>query len=439
MKGFITLFLILIISFPICLVSAQDASVESTSSLTFSKEFSIAQGRISIGNDQVSIDITPNLDLTFREDMILSTKSPTKYAEKGKSSSLLIEATNVVSSIDLSGDLTISLTWDFGLTRGSRDIPVADVNFMYSISETMGAPQDIILGDYLLFAGTIPVVGVYISLFMKPVAQYTPTLSGTISTQGPASTTPVNLNWDGESVSTRLDFTGTEPVSVTLSNPTLTLKEFKMYLKFSAVIAMVPIPAVPFNIVDLSDQVLSTSSSSLITYEPNLYTLHNELVDSFALLTSQVDDIVTTLSNVESGLTSTNSEINTLIDEVSSLATEITSLNTMYENLEGSIAQLDIGSGDSDSSQSVQYILDEVSSLKSKTQELTAQFDSIQDDVDTIQDTVDEVRQSLSSIDPDIDGIRRTGGSTLVYLTLAISLLGLGAGIYSIWIQKRNL
>ena len=67
------------------------------------------------------------------------------------------------------------------------------MNLGYSMLDKMGDAQEVILGEYLLFTGTIPIVGIQISLFMRPIIEYTPTLQGSLNIIGPATASTPSL------------------------------------------------------------------------------------------------------------------------------------------------------------------------------------------------------------------------------------------------------
>lgn len=309
-----------------------------------------------------------------------------------------------------------------------------DVNFKYSISEKMGSPQNIILGDYLLFAGTIPIAGLYVSIYMKPIVQYIPELSGRLTSQGSTSIYPSNLIWNSESVTSQIDFYKTEPVNLDLTSTILTLSNFKMYLEFSAVIAFVPIPAVTFDVVSLGNEVLTSSTVNLLHFEPNLYALYTELENT-------LDSLTTTIAQLESSMTHVEDEIQSVNSHLISLSSELSLVSEKYDSLENSINQLEWGSTDIQDSTRIEEILDDQRSLNSTLEDLTSQYNVLLYDVDLVEESLNQVRLSLASIESEsaTDGDPFGGNElTVIYMAFLFSIVGCAAGIYSAYQVRKT-
>ncbi|MEM2889378.1 MAG: hypothetical protein QXR42_07905, partial [Candidatus Bathyarchaeia archaeon] len=227
------------------------------------------------------------------------------------------------------------------------DVPVIIMNLEHSILDRMGESQEIILGEYLLFSGTVPVLGIQISLFMIPIIEYTPTLQGGLNIVGPAVASPSNLNWNQDSVSTSISFTDTEPVSISLSNPRLIINNFKMNLKIYAIIIATTISAPDIELVNLGDYSISSSTVNLISYDPNYFALYMELQQLNLELASRLQEVqqsiitlTAEINNLETTVTNMEEEISLIDSKVESYINELDNITTKYDELNNSIAML---------------------------------------------------------------------------------------------------
>lgn len=299
MKRFLlSIFFIVLLAYPVNYSYAQNEGIKSATPLSFIKTFPIVQREGSLRASGISIGVKVNSKIVFREDMVLLTRSSYKYAEKGKSTTLGIDVSNAISLLELTGDVTISISHRLG----SIDIPVKVMDIKYAVPETMGTSQYVIMEEHQLYSGTIPGLGIQVSIYVRPVVRYTPTLSGSLMIQGPASSTPTSLNWNQESVATQIDFSESEPVSVFLSDPRFTLNDFRFVLEIYAIIAVATTPSIELEIVNLGDYSLSSSTVNLISFEPNYYVLYTELQKTYSTLASTLQEFRQSLDNLSNRL-----------------------------------------------------------------------------------------------------------------------------------------
>ena len=319
---------------------AMDETLSKSTSISFIKYFPLVHAERSLGHSGVSIGISIDSSLTYRGNMILFSKSSYKYAERGKTATLQIEISNFVSSVDLNADVSITISYGIG----SIDVPVKVMNLEYSILDKMGNIRKIILGEYLLFSGTIPVVGIQVSLFMRPIIEYTPTLRGSLSIIGPATASPASLRWNQESVTSSIHFTDTKPVLTSLSNPKLTLNNLKVNLEIYAIITAITVSAPDIKLVNLGDYSISSDSVNLISYDPNYFVLYTELQKSYSELSSRLQEIqrsLTTLTREINDLKTTiTKEISLLDSQIKTHATALNNLTAEYDELKNSLTAI---------------------------------------------------------------------------------------------------
>lgn len=319
---------------------ASNDTLSKSTSLSFIKHFPIVHAKRSFGSSTVSIGINVDSSLTYRGNMILYSKSSYKYAEKGKTTSLRIEVSNFVSSVELNLDTDVSISYGIG----SIDVPIKVMKLKYSILDRIGENQEIILGEYLLFSGTIPVLGIQVSLFMRPVIKYTPTLQGGLNIVGPATASPSSLVWNQKSVTSSIRFTDTKPVLISLSNPRLILNDLKVGLEVYAFITAVTVSAPDIELVNLGDYLVSSSSVNLISYDPNYFVLYTELQQSYSELASRLQEIhqsLTTLTTEVNNLKITlTNEINLLNSQIKTNSNQLNNITAKYNEVKNSLTSM---------------------------------------------------------------------------------------------------
>jgi len=277
----------------------QSEALSNSTPLSFIKIFPVVQRENTLSASGISIGVTVNSTLIYREDMVLLTKSSYKYAEKEKSTTLTIDTFNAISLLELSGNVTIYISY----TLGRIDLPLKVIDIKYAVPETIGTSQEAIMGEYVLFSGTIPVIGTQVSIFMRPVVEYTPAFSGILTIQGPASATPTSLQWDQDSVMAQMNFSNSQPVSVFLSDPKLTLNDFRVVLEiYAIIIGVVSTPSMNLEMVNLGDYVISSSAVNLVSFEPNYYVLYTELQESYSTSASTLQQVQQSLVNLSNRL-----------------------------------------------------------------------------------------------------------------------------------------
>ena len=256
----VLLFILLLLS-KYTYLCAKDEKLSKSASLSFIKKFPIVRAERSFGYSKVSIGISVNSTLKYRGNMILYSRSSSKYVDKGKTTVLQIEVSNFVSSVELNIDTSILISYSVG----SISVPMKIMHLKYSVLDKIGEFQEVILGEYLLFSGTVPVLGIQINLFMRPIISYTPTLRGILNVIGPAKALQPVLNWNQKSITSSIHFTDTKPVLVTLLNPKLILNDLKVNLEIYAIITTVTVSTSDIELVKLGDYSINSSSINLIS------------------------------------------------------------------------------------------------------------------------------------------------------------------------------
>jgi hypothetical protein len=154
---------------------------------------------------------------------------------------------------------------------------------------------------------------------MRVSVEWTPTLSGNLAIDGPASVASTDLEWSQNLLSTQVTFLANEPVSMTFSDPILALNSFKVVVYFYAMYGVISSPSFPVDVVTLGDYYLSSPSVNLISFEPNYYILYNELKQSIIALNStlqQLQDSQITLSNELEDVIASFNQINEKVNSL---------------------------------------------------------------------------------------------------------------------------
>ena len=317
------LLLFFLSSYYIGYLYAENEALRNSTPLSFVKVFPLTTQEGRIGQSGVSIGIKVEAQLMYRVDVILLTSYSNKYSEKGKSATLKIEASNVISLLELIGNTNTY----FEYPGGRIDVPLRPINIKYAIPETIGIPQNVIMGEYLIYTGTVPIVGaLQISIFMRPTVRYTPNLRGNVLLQGPVLISPQNLYWNQKSVTAELHFTENSPVNVFLADPELILKGFRMILEVYAIIGIVSTPPMELEIVSLGDFSLSSPIVNLVSFEPNYYALYREISAILQQVQQSLDALAVKYRDFESSL-------NTLSQNVANLQLQVNQLASLPQPL----------------------------------------------------------------------------------------------------------
>jgi hypothetical protein len=375
------------------LVRAEGA--RSSKPLSFVKIFPIVRSEGNLGTNDISIGITLDAQLTLREDAILSVQSSYKYAERGKSATLSMAITNAVSLLSLSGEAMIH----FSFLGGSWDYHLMGIDIKYAVPEKIGSPQHIMMGEYLLYTGTVPVpiAPIQVSLFMRPVVTYTPKVSGSIAVQGPAVVSPTFLRWDQATITAQVQFSESQPVDMLLSTPSFTLEDFSLVPEVRAVVTAVPVGPVSLPpIVNAGDYSTQTTTVDLISFEPNYYDLYSELRSSY-------ESVVGALNDVQLSLNQLSSRLDEAVD----------SLNKLN---------------------------DRTAALDSKTSDIGKQLDSLKETYGETKRGVDELAGSVASLAERVNTLESTGRDvlTLFYIVTLALILAAVSLVFSVLAWRRG-
>jgi archaellum component FlaC len=413
-KNLFLLILAALLSYPIIHCYAQN-DLSNSASLSFARNFPAVDAARSLGVSGISINVTVGSRLKYRSSVILFTECSSKYAEGGSSTSVESTVSNAVSSFELSVEANTSI--DYGI--GTMDVPTYTLLLEYAVLETMGSSQSIVMGEYLLFSGRLPFFGVQVSIFMRPVVAYTPTLSGNAVTTGSASASPSSLHWNQESVNYQVEFSQSEPVVLFLSSPTSILDNFNLVLELYAIINTETVYALPMDVVGSGDYSLRSPSVTLLSFEPDYYALYSELQESYATLASSMQHTEESLSNL-------TSEMELLKEDIRSLALQLQNLTQRLEYLE--TLQLQNLTQRVEHLEKENPLLANFTALKDQVQTLSASWDNLTGSVDRLTDKVDAVSQRLDESER----------SFILAVAVPMSLAGFFLGAISLWKSFKN-
>jgi hypothetical protein len=398
---FLALLLIFSSSVQVYSSYAQDNILSNITSLSFVKVFPLLQDSLSLEGSGVSIGIGVDTHATFREDVILLTESSRKYAERETVTILTMSATSALSLIELSGEIDISLAYG----AWSTNVPVNIVDMKLTIPTTIGSSNYMRLAETQLYSGTVPIVGIQVSIYMRPMIQYSTALRGDLLIQGPASATPTNLLWNQKTVTSQISFSQTTPIDVQLDNPKLLLNSFSISLEFRSVITFVPTPYVPLQIVSFTNYEVGASKVHLISFDPDYYALYTELQTSVNTLTS-------TLEEIQNNLMSLSNDISNLNHEVSSMNTMIQAIDLQINNVEGLTSNL---------SQNISAHESQIISLSTK--------------VDGLSDDIINMVNDLSTLNTKVNQFTARDESSFIIIaivSIVVSVISFGIALLSI-------
>jgi hypothetical protein len=282
---------------------------------------------------------------------------------------LQVTATNAQSVIQFVSNIAIRLSWNFGGVSipyvgtigniaGSETITPVDVDYSYPLPESIGSAQNISLGSRLVYTGALPVAGVEFTIFVRPVLQWTPTLSGGLSVTGSATATPNTLNWTGNTANTQLAFEGNGPVDLSLSNPQLNLQGFRLRLDFPVIIALAPFTAYSSYLISQASYSITSPAADLISFEPNTFALLTRLSSAVAGIQQSLSATEALLANaIHNGSASILSTLPGRIDTLNK------SIQTTSQSLQNSLNQMS------------QSLLSQSSTVGSEISDIRSQMD----------------------------------------------------------------
>lgn len=405
-RSLFLLILSALLSYPIAYSRAQ-SNLSNSASLSFAMNFSRREATRNLEESGIVMSITVDSQLTYRGSAILFTESPVKYAEENLSATVRSTVSNAVSSFELDVEANISI--DYGI--GSINAPTYTSTLQHAVLETMGSSQTVAMGEYVLFIGHLPVLGVQLSIFMRPIVTYTPALSGNLAIEGPASVSPSSLYWNQEDVTYLVQFSGSEPTDLLLSNPTLTLDDFSFALEFYAIMTSTPVYAPAVNVAGPGDYPMSSSDLGLLSFEPNYYALYSELQGSYAALAS-------TLQNTQNSLDELTNELGLLRDEIGLLAPQLQDLTQRVDDLERE-----------------DPLYANLTALGDQVQTLSANWENLADSMDQLTDEVNALTIEVNTVNRRLDESEQ---STIVAIAFVAALVSLVIGSTSLWKAFNN-
>ena len=245
--------------------------IENTVPLSFSETFPIKSDEVELTLSGITIKITVDSSAEYKGQALLHTEASCKYSDKEHSGTLEIAAMNVLSVLELKTQGTITIT------PGNIEHQIEAMSFQYVVPETIGTPKRFEGNPQPLLSYVVPMIGIELSVFVKPVFTYTPTLSGRLFTEGSATVSPSELVWGTASVGATIYFLESEPVDVFLGEPTLTLEDFRFVLEVYAEISGIETPTKDLDIVNLGDYSTATATTHVTSFQPDYYELYKEL------------------------------------------------------------------------------------------------------------------------------------------------------------------
>jgi len=405
-KSLFLLILVALLSYPVAHSSAQNR-LSSSASLSFARNFPRTKSSRILEESGIVMNITVDSQLTYRGNVILFTESPARYAETGSSATVKSTASNAISSLELSTEANISINYGIGRINA----PTYTSTLHHTVLEKMGSSQTVAMGEYVLFIGHLPVLGVQLSIFMRPVVTYTPALSGNVVAEGPASVSPSSLHWGQEYVTYAVQFSGSEPTGLLLSNPTFILDNFKFMLEFYAIMTSAPVYAPAVNVAGPGDYSMSSSDVGLLSFEPNYYALYSELQESYT-------DLASTLQNTQNSLIELTNEVALLTDEIGSLAPQLQDLVSRVDDLERE-----------------DPLLSNFTALNQQVQTLSANWESLEDSVDQLTDEVNGLTNEVDAVN---QRLNESEQSSIIAVAVVASLISLVIGSTAFWKSFNN-
>jgi len=405
-KNMILLIFAALLSYPIATILAQDG-LSSSASMSFARDFPRRTGTSSLEESGMTITVAVDARPRYKGNLVLFTESSSRYAEKNSSTTVKSTVSNAISSIELNLEADVSINYGIG----TADVPTYTVNLKHAVLETMGSSQTIVMGEYLLFSGHIPFFGVQLTLFMQPVVTYTPTLSGNIAIEGPASASPSSLYWSQEAATCQVQFSESEMVGLSLSDPALILEDFSLVLEMYAIMTAETLNVPAINVVNSASYSMSSPDVSLLSFEPNYYAFYTELKESY-------DTLTFTLESTQEALDEMAEEAGLLRNEVGALTVQLQNLTDRVSHLEAE----DPLSGD------LNYLQQQVETLSGTWDGLTYSMDQLNDEINALTLEVAAVKARLEESEQ----------STFMAIAVTVSFVSLILGSTSLWRSFTN-
>lgn len=400
-------------------VNAQTPATESSTALSFRNTFPVAQGTQGLASySGTGVNLQYSASLTYGEDLVLTTESSAKYAQNGAGATLTTSESNDIVLVQLSGSAAITFSL-LGVTTGSVNYPI-DVT--YAIPVTAGSYQSVTMGTFSVANAQVGPANVQVN--MQPVISWTPIISGSYSIQGPASISPPSMTLSGSPANAVVSFTDSQPTDIFLENPQLTLEGLSLSLVFPVIISGLQVAAPSVSVVNAGNYFASASAVDLISFDPNYYTLYNQLESSLAGLTTTVQLL--------------QNSYNTLSSTVQQLQTSFSSLNSNFQQLQTTVngisSQFSSFSNDLNSlSKDVSNLTSSYLGLKSSVSSLTSGQTQLQQSLGSVSSSLSRALSQLASLASPQAGSGQTSQpfaqQFLQYTLYFVLGMGIGAGV----------
>jgi len=254
-------------------VKAQPNVLSNTSPLSFNHSFGSLSGNLKQTFAGVNVGVSSLSQLTFTQDVLLFSQSDLGNAISGQSGGLGINASNALAILRLQSNtsLVFSTNGELGIpgTKVNETFPIQLTDLSYVLSDNMGVGQNVTMANQLVYTGSLPVVGEF-TMFVRPVIQWLPVLAGSLAVAGPASLTGNQLSWTSGMETSGISFSGDAPVTVSLTNPILSLEELTLSLEFPLIIGDAPFTLCCIHALSLGTFSISAGAIPLLFFQPNL-------------------------------------------------------------------------------------------------------------------------------------------------------------------------
>jgi len=314
---------------------AQGPAAQDTTPLSFRYTYQLAQGNQPLASYQgTGVNLQYSAQLTYGEDLILTTQSTTKYAQAGASGTLTVSESNDIALIQLTGNAAVTFSF-LGVTTGSINYPI---DIEYAVPVSSSNYQAVTLGTYSVANAQVGPVNVQVN--MQPVVNWTPQVSGQYSIEGPASVSPGSMSLSGGTSTATISFTDNQPTDLFIESPLLTLQSLSVSLVFPVIISGFQVSAPAVTVVNVGTYFTSSPSARLISFDPNYYLLFSQLQGTVSGLQTSIQQLQSSFSSLSSSFNQLQSSFNSVSSEMSALSNTVTNLSSSYGPLKSQVSSL---------------------------------------------------------------------------------------------------
>jgi len=204
---------------------------------------------------------------------LLFSQSELGNAIAGQSGTVEIDASNALAILRLQSNTSLSFSSNGTLgipgTKVNENVPIQLTDLSYAISDDMGTGQNITMANQLIYSGSLPVIGEF-TMLVRPVLQWLPVLSGSLVVTGPASLSGSQLTWTTGTESSDISFSGSAPVTLSMTNTMLSLQQLTLSLEFPLIVGLVPFTLCCIHALSLGIYSMSGNTVPLLFLQPNL-------------------------------------------------------------------------------------------------------------------------------------------------------------------------